>query len=34
MFFPQTYQLSRPTLAEDAVVVVRGRLDSARTSRS
>ena len=27
MFFPQTYQLYATTLAEDAVVVVRGRLD-------
>ena len=27
MFFPQTYQLFATTLAEDAVVVVRGRLD-------
>ena len=27
MFFPQTYQLFATTLAEDAVVVVKGRLD-------
>jgi DNA polymerase-3 subunit alpha len=27
MFFPQTYQLYATTLAEDAVVVIRGRLD-------
>jgi DNA polymerase-3 subunit alpha len=27
MFFPQTYQLFATTLAEDAVVIVRGRLD-------
>ncbi|MGZ4638509.1 MAG: DNA polymerase III subunit alpha, partial [Actinomycetes bacterium] len=27
MFFPQTYQLYATTLAEDAVVVVRGRID-------
>src|ERR1044072_8879472 len=27
MFFPQTYQLYATTLAEDAVVLVKGRLD-------
>ena len=27
MFFPQTYQLFKTTLAEDAVVIIRGRLD-------